>query len=122
MNENEPDILLSLLFLASVGILFGVNYFYQRKARFYADEILKDNPKEFNKQIKANAYRNLFSSLLWAFLVFLVFVWNYDWIISTEYNLGTVLFFAIDLLFSIFLIFWGIRGYRSQMKRIVELP
>lgn len=122
MNENEPNILLSLLFIASVGILFGVNYFYQRRARFHADEMLKDNPKEFNKQIKAKVYRNLFNSFIWAFSVFAILAWYYEWLISAEYSLGIIIFFAIDILFGIFLLFWGIWGYRSQMKRRIELP
>jgi hypothetical protein len=84
--------------------------------------MLKDIPKEFNKQIKANAYVNLFSSFIWAFLVFAILAWNYEWIISGDYSLRIVIFFATDLLFGIFLIFWGIFGYRSQMKRLIELP
>ncbi len=121
MIEIDSNIYFSVLFMAAVSVVFGVNFYYQRKARFYADEMLRDNPVEFNKQIKANAYRSLFSSLVWSAISLLILIWNYELIISGELSYAEGFFFGVDFLLGIFLIFWGVHQYYSEMKRTIKV-
>jgi sterol desaturase/sphingolipid hydroxylase (fatty acid hydroxylase superfamily) len=121
MNQNLPDILLMILFLAAVGILFGVNYYYQRKAGIYTDELLRFDPLEFNKQIRGNAYRKLFSSFIWALLVLTLFFWKFESLVSGQMTAIEVVLLIIEFAFGVILVFFGVYGYRNEMKRLIEL-
>jgi hypothetical protein len=45
-----------------------INRFYQKRADKFADNLLKDNPPEYKKQVKGNAYRYLIGYWIWAIL------------------------------------------------------
>lgn len=104
--------ILALVILVLIGV--GNNY-YQRKARRYADEMLKDNPEEWNKRIKANAWRYLISRGIWG-LLFTSFIYNI-WNVSQEIIIFKLVMFFGGVLF----IVWGIAGFWGEMKRLQDL-
>src|SRR5687768_5989902 len=79
---------LVILILTGVG-----NYYYQRKARFYADQSLKDKPEEWNKRIKANAWRYLISRGIWGLLL-TSFIYNIRDVSQGIIIFKLILFFA----------------------------
>lgn len=101
---------LVILILIVVG-----NYYYQRKARLYVDESLRDNPEEWNKRMKTNAWRNLISRGIWRLLLasFIYNIWN----VSQRIIIFKLIMFFAGVLF----IVWGIVGFRSEMKRLQDL-
>ena len=103
--------LTGIIFLA----LFVVNYYYQRKWQNSVDEMLADIPEEYNKQIKANAFRYLISRNLWG-LLFVSNIYNI-WKVESK----IVYFKLILVLIGLALIVWGIYGFKSEMKKIKDL-
>lgn len=117
MQENAPNYLSMFLLLGFFVLLFAGNYYYQRKSRRYADEMLKSIPDEYNRQIKANAYRILVSRLIWGLIFLSGIVWNFQKIIAYGFSWLTVLSIA----FGVFFIAWGILGFRWELKRLQVL-
>lgn len=76
MSENSPAYWPFILGLGLFAALFAVNYYYQRKARDYADDILRPLPEEYNKQITANAYRYLIGRSIWGLIFLSGFILN----------------------------------------------
>lgn len=95
-------------------LIFWAQYYYQKKSARYADELLRDFPKEYNKQIKANAYRYLISRIIWGGLFLSRAAYDYRQILADGFNwlTGTVTVLGIAF------ILWGISGFRSEMKRL----
>lgn len=103
--------LTGILFLA----LFVVNYYYQRKSQNSVDEMLAAIPEEYNKQIKANAFKCLISRILWGLVL-----------VSNIYNIwkveSTIVFFKLILaLIGLGLVVWGTYGFKSEMRKIKDL-
>lgn len=120
MNENSPNILLAIFVFVGILLLFVGNFYYQRKARFYADEILKENSKEFNKQITANAYICLVSRIFWGTVALVFTIWNIRKIETIELSWWFFLI-VFELVFALFFIVWGFLGYKREMKRKIDL-
>ena len=95
-------------------LVFLAQYYYQRKALRYADELLEKYPTEYSKQIKANAYRYLISRIIWGVLFLSRVVLNYQQILVDGFNWIT----GTAAVFGIVFIIWGILGFRSEMKYI----
>lgn len=115
MNVNGMYVFFGILAVAILIFSIVGNYYYQRKAKLYADEILRQNPAEWNKRIRANAWRHLISREIWGlvFSSFIFGIWNAP---------KTVLFSKLFLLvIGIFFIVWGITGFRGEMKKLQNL-
>jgi hypothetical protein len=123
INLNENAEVLNMFFTSPIwgiiGVLifvatFAVDYYYQRKAGLYADEMVKDIPEEWNKRIKANAWRNLISRGIWGllFLSFIYIIWNVP---------DSVVWKIFLFLLGIILIIWGVTGFRGEMKKLKDL-
>ena len=95
-------------------LIFLAQYYYQKKSSCYADELLRDFPKEYNKQIKANAYRYLISRIIWGVLFLSRAAFDYRQILVDGFNWinGTAIVFGIAF------ILWGISGFRAELKRL----
>ena len=115
MCEMVIKIIFGILALVIWILVVVGNYHYQRKARLYADELLKDNPEEWIKRIKANAWRCLISRGIWG-LLFASFIYNI-WNVSQEIIIFKLIMFFGGVLF----IVWGIAGFRGEMKRLQDL-
>src|SRR4051812_24105555 len=117
MGENGLNYFTAFLLMAFFGLLFAGNYYYQRKSRRYADELLKDIPEEYNKQIKSNAYRILISRIIWGILFLSGIIWNFQKVLDHGFSWLTVLAVTFGVVF----IIWGILGFRWEMKRVKTL-
>lgn len=108
---------IGLIFLTTLVLvsLPFVNHFYQKRANDYVDNLLKDNPVEYNKQIRGNAYRYLISRGLFG-LFFLSGIYNI-WSVELRIVYYKIAFFLIG----IGLIVWGIWSYKRELKKIKEL-
>jgi hypothetical protein len=78
----------------------------------YAENLLKDNPAEYNKQIKVNAYRYLIGRSLWG-LLFAASLYDI-WAVEGKWVYFKLLFFVIGLA----LIVWGVWGFKSEIKKL----
>ncbi len=91
-----------------------INRFYQKRADEFADNLLKDNPPEYNKQVKGNAYRYLIGYWIWAILsgfLGLYNIWNQS---------GTVLIYKIIyLMISLSLFTFGVWSYKKELKKLL---
>lgn len=105
-------VVLTILVLVSLPF---VNHFYQKRANDYADNLLKDNPIEYNKQIRGNAYRYLISRSLFGLLFAssIYNIWNVE--------LKTVYYKITFFLIGVGLIAWGLWSYKRELKKIKEL-
>ncbi len=114
MNETVLYIFFGILAIVIVLSSIIANYYYQRKAKLYADEMLKQNPEEWNKRVKANSWRHLISRGIWGlfFSSFIYGVWS---------SAKPVIFSKLFLLaVGIFFIVWGITGFRAEMKKLQD--
>jgi hypothetical protein len=105
-------IFMGTLFLS----LAFVNYFYQKRADDFADNLLADNPIEYNKQIKGNAFRYLAKSIIWSFFTILLFV-------LYLHQSGNI--FSPQAAFSLFsgcgFVVWGILSCKKELKKLKSL-
>jgi hypothetical protein len=104
-----------ILALLIFGSTFIVGYYYQRKARLYLDETLKNDSVEWNKRIKANAWRHLISRGIWG-LFFVSFTYNI-WNVSGQVVIFKLILFIVGILS----IVWGIFGFRGEMKKLQDV-
>ena len=114
MKENALNYFSVFLLTGFFVLLFAGNYYYQRKGRRYADEMLKNIPEEYNKQIKANAYRILISRIIWGLIFLSGVIWNFKQTVAYGFSRLTALVIVLGLFF----IVWGIFGFRREMKRV----
>ena len=105
---------MDILRLFSFYWFFWRNIITKEKHLRYADELLEKYPKEYNKQIKANAYRYLISRIIWGILFLSRVVLNYQQILVDGFNWITGTAAVLGIVF----IIWGILGFRSEMKHI----
>jgi hypothetical protein len=108
-----------IIFIFAVGIfpfLWLVNYIYQKRADEFADNLLKHIPEEYNKQIKANAYRFLISRSIFGLIFACIGIYN------VFAQTKSIYWFAVlYLIFAIGFFAWAIYGYKSELKKIKEL-
>lgn len=116
MFGENTKIILSALAGILLSSLYFVNQFYQKRANDYADNLLKDNLIEYNKQIKANGYRCLISRCIWGVLFLSGFIFNFQAIISQGFRWITLFVFLIGIVY----IIWGIYGFKSEIKKIKD--
>lgn len=111
MHEYLSTFLVSGFFL----LLYAVNFYHQRRAEKYADEILLSQPKEYNKQIKSRANIYLVSRILWG-LLFLV-----SGIYNVYVNFQKLSFLMlINFWAALFFIVWGVRSFRKELEKVIS--
>lgn len=116
MNEYLSAFINIFLISGFFLLLYVVNYYYQQKAEKNVDEILRSQPKEFNKQIKSKAFGYLIGKILWSLLflgsgIYTVFV-NFQ-------KLNPLM--LINFMIAAFFIIWGVRGFRKELKRLIPI-
>lgn len=91
-----------------------VSYMRQRMKRMSEADLLKNNPEEWIKQVKSNAYTQLVCrGLLGLFFIGFIF-FNYKLIAENGIDYSVVLFFVTGLAF----IFFAVSGYKAELKRL----
>jgi hypothetical protein len=115
----EVNIITILVILTGIILLAlpFVNNFYQKRGNDFADNLLKDIPEEYNKQIKGNAFRYLIKRSLFGLFICSSFVWNFRAILESGLNR----YIVIGLFCGVLSIIWGIYGFKSELKKLAEL-
>ena len=119
MEDIASNIYL-ILFLVATPLLFLINHHYQRKARHYADEMLRGIPHEFNRQIKGNALTVLIRSVIWGALTVWLLIANLGYFVDGELSLTSQILLLIDIVIGIGIVLWGVWNYRVEMKRLID--
>lgn len=117
MFENGAIILTTIFSMLFLVAPFIVNAFYQRRARRFADEILKANSSDYNRQIRANAVILLVRRSLWALFVLSVAILNFRLFLSEklEWWLAGVILLGLGCFA------FGIFGYKTELKKLKTL-
>jgi hypothetical protein len=114
MFEAKFTIILAVLTGIALISLPLVNRFYQKRADDFADNLLKDIPKEYNRQIKSNAYRHLIN--YWILAILSGWLGLYD----IQNQSGTVFIYKIVyLLISLSLFTFGFWSYKKELKKLL---
>ena len=116
MSEYIPSLITFILLIAFLILSFSVNYYYQNRARRYADEILKGMPEEYNKQIRATAYSNLIRQFIWS--AYFVSSGIYGIAHGLQLTDAFILFYLIG---AVCFIVRGIWNFRKELKRRILL-
>jgi hypothetical protein len=114
MFDIKITIILGFLMVIALVALPFVNRFYQKRADDFADNLLKAIPKEYNKQIKGNAYSYLIRYLILAILSGSI------GLLDLQNSSGEVLFFKIiNVFFCLFCLIFGAWMWKKEMKKLV---
>ncbi len=113
---NFGIILVFLTGITLVSLPF-VNYFYRKKSDRFVENLLADNPVEYNKQIKGNAFGYLISRSILGLFIVSSLIWNFPKVIAAGFRWDTLIFIISGILS----ILWGIRSYKTELKKLKTL-
>ncbi len=111
------NLTITIFLIISVLVIYSPIYFQRKKNWRIADEDLKKIDKdEWKKQMKSNAYVNLFSRILWGVILLSLFAFNLQIAIS-QFEWITVFIVLLGALS----IIWGIFGFRREINKLKEI-
>ena len=112
-----PYDLIGVIAVISLFVITSPIYMQRRKLWRMADEDLKRiDRSEWKKQLRSNAYIQLFSRVGWGIFLLSGFIVNFREAVAPGFNWLTIFLFVLGVSF----IVGGILGFRLELRNLSE--